>query len=171
MPDLTFHRLEPYDLFEIERQESQMLFLGAPGDITDDAAEILADQPCAWTAWAEGRAIACFGISETFPGVNGVAWSLLAQGLGRHHLPLTRFMQEEIRKSPLARIELIAKAQDIEWLAERYPWVDPFALVAAVMAEPTPECRWAKLLGFKPVHALRRFGAAAETYMLFERFN
>jgi hypothetical protein len=43
-------------------------------------------------------------------------------------------------------------------------------MVAACMAEPSPECRWACLLGFAPAHVLRNFGAASETYMLFERF-
>lgn len=171
MSSVTFHKLEPVDLFEIERQDSQVMLLGAPGEVTDEAADILADQPCAWTAWADGRVLACFGISETFPGANGVAWSLLAKGLGRHHLQLTRFMQEQVAASPLARIELIAKAAEIDWFAEQYPWIDPWALVAAVMAEPTVECRFARLLGFRPAHVLRKFGAAQETYMLFERFN
>ena len=43
-------------------------------------------------------------------------------------------------------------------------------LTALAMKYATPECRWAKLLGFTPAHVLRRFGAASETYMLFERF-
>lgn len=171
MSSVTFHRLEPGDLFEIERQESQLLLLGAPGEVNDEVAEILAEQPCAWTAWTKGRALACFGISETFPGSNGVAWSLLAKALGAHHLELTRFMQEQVAASPLPRIELIAKAAEIESFVARYPWVDPWALVAASMAEPTVECRFARLLGFKPAHVLRRFGGAQETYMLFERFN
>lgn len=170
MSSLTFHPLEPVDLYEIERQESQMMCLGAPGEVSDEAAEILADQPCAWTAWAEGRVVACFGISETFPGKNGVAWSLLSGEIGRHHLPLTRFMQDALDRSELARIELIAKASDIEYFALKYSWMDPFALVACAMADPTPECRWAQLLGFKPAHVLRRFGAELETYLLFERF-
>lgn len=169
MSSLTFHRLEATDLFEIERQESQLLWLGASGEISDEAAEILASQDCAWTAWRAGRPIACFGISEIFEGKQGLAWSLLSAELGADHLKITRFMQEQVLMSPLARIELIAKACDVESFAQKYDWIDPWALVQVAMAEPTPECRFAKLLGFEPAHVLRNYGAASETYMLFER--
>lgn len=167
----AFHRLQAEDLFEIERQESQILWLGSPGDITWETAEILAAQPVAWTAWVEGRIMACFGISETFEGVQGVAWSLLSGSLGVHHLPLTRFMQREIAQARLARIELIAKAAEYGEAIARYPVAAARSPVTAVMADPTPECRFAALLGFNAAHVLRNFGAASETYMLFEKLG
>lgn len=172
---LAFQRLEANDLFEIERQESQLLWLGQKGDISEEAAEILADQPCAWTAWHAGRIVACFGISEIFPNVQGLAWALLSREIGARHLQLTRFMQREVRECGLVRLELLAKASEKaeelavvgEELRVRFPGQQ---LVARAMKDPTPECRWAVLLGFTPAHVLRRFGAASETYMLFERF-
>ncbi len=171
MREIAFHRLEPNDLFEIERQPSQLTVLGMPADLTEAEAQILADQDVAWTAWVAGRPIACFGISEFFAGRHGLAWSLLAEGIGADHLALTRFMRAEIAGAGLARIELIARAADIEDMAARYPWMDPWALVQVAMAEPTPECRWARLLGFRPAHVLRLYGGASETFMLFERLD
>ena len=173
---LSFQRLEAEDLFEIERQESQLTFLGSPGDITQEAAEVLASQDIAWTAWAGGRILACFGISELFHGMHGLAWALLGRQLGVHHLALTRFMQGAIRDCGLVRLELLARANDdledlIDMMAAQGMKLDGAQLVAAAMARPTPECRWAKLLGFEAAHVLRFFGAAAETHMLFERFD
>jgi hypothetical protein len=173
---LAFQRLEAGDLFEIERQESQLLWLGQKGDIGEEAAEILASQKCAWTAWHAGRIVACFGISEIFPDVQGVAWALLSAEVGAHHLELTRFMQNEIRECGLVRLELLAKASE---KAEAFAVLGEelrappsgVVLLAHAMKFATPECRWAKLLGFTPAHVLRRFGAASETYMLFEWFG
>lgn len=173
---LAFQPLEAGDLLEIERQESQLLWLGQEGDITLEAAELLAEQPIAWTAWRAGRIVACFGISETFPHVQGVAWALLAGDIGADHLALTRFMQKTVRECGLVRLELLAKASEAaEVLAvageqNGLRLSGPLLLLEA-MKEPTPECRWAQLLGFDAVHVLRRFGAASETYMLFEWFG
>lgn len=173
---LAFQRLEASDLFEIERQESQLLWLGQKGDISDEAAEILASQDCAWTAWHGGRIVACFGISEIFAGVQGLAWALLSGEIGVHHLELTRFMQREVRECGLVRLELLAKAsekaEEMAVLGEelRAP-PSGQVLLAQAMKHATPECRWAVLLGFAPAHVLRRFGAASETYMLFEWFG
>lgn len=172
MSELVFYPLAPDDLFEIERQESQVLWLGAPGEVDAEAAQLISEQDCSWTAWADGRILACFGISETFPGSNGVAWSLLSRSIGKYHLPLTRFMRGELERSGLPRIELLAKALEVEPIIEKNPHVtDPATWRLAAMADPTPECRWAVLLGFTPAHLLRRFGAACESYMLFERFG
>lgn len=173
MPEarVIFTRLDPLHLAAIAPQESQRLWLGVPGDCDFAQAQILASQSIAWTAWRSndpGSILACFGISETFPGVQGVAWALLAADLGEDHLALTRFMQREIRECGLARLELLARATDVEPFADEY---DPWMLVSASMAVPTPECRWAKLLGLEPAHVLRKFGAAGETYMLFERIG
>lgn len=173
---LTFQRLEAGDLFEISRQDSQLLWLGQEGEITDEAAAILASQPCAWTAWHAGRIVACFGISEIFANVQGVAWALLSSDIGVHHIELTRFMQKEVRTCGLIRLELLAKASEKaeelavlgEDLCVRFTGQQ---LLACAMQRATSECRWAKLLGFTPAHVLRRYGAASETYMLFEWFG
>lgn len=171
---LTFRTLEPDDLLTIERQDSQALWLGTPGDVTDEAAAGLAGEPVAWTAFRpDGSVLACFGIAETFAGVQGVAWAMLSQPIGRHHLALTRFIRDVVQAAPYQRLELLAKAREIEAVVEvgRAHGFTPMpaALVNVAMADPTPECRWAELLGFTAVHVLRKFGAASETYMLFER--
>lgn len=170
MSSIEFIPLDPADLFEIKRQESQLTVLGQDSAVDSETAEILASQPVAWTAWVAGRPLACFGISELFESVHGLAWALLSNEIGVHHLQLTRFMQRQIRECGLQRLELLAKASDVEFFAEKYHWMDPGVLVSVAMADPTPECRWAVLLGMKPAHVLRRFGAASESYMLFERF-
>lgn len=169
MSKLDFHRLEADDLLEIKAQDSQLLVLGAAAEVDPESAALLADQPESWTAWYGGRIVACFGVSETFPGKHGVGWALLSASMGVHHLAITRFIRSRIAQMDLPRIEVLARAADVEFLFQfSHEW-EPFALVAASMTEPTAECRWAKALGFEPVHVLRWFGAASETYMLFER--
>lgn len=166
--------LEPQDLMDIHRQPSQNLWLGIPGDVDFEDALHLASQPVAWTARRDdGSILACFGINETFEGVQGVAWALLSHPIGADHLALTRFIRAQVESAGLQRIELLAKASEIEGLfafsGGHGLTLDSAMLVSAAMANPTPECRWAELLGFQAAHVLRRFGAASETYMLFER--
>ena len=158
---MRFERLRADDLLAITAQDSQKLWLGTPGEVTWEQAEVLADNPVAWTAWRpDGSILACFGISELFEGKHGVGWALLSQPIGEHHLALTRRIQAEVCGAGLRRIELLARAK-----GPARGWLAP---VAEVMADPTPECRWAVLLGFTPAHVLRNFGAASESYMLFE---
>jgi hypothetical protein len=179
MREVRFSPLEPDDLLAIEQQPSQRTWMGAPCEIDHENALLLAAQPVAWTARrADGSILACFGIHETFDdllgrGVQGVAWAMLSSPVGKDHLALTRFMRRQVEAAGLQRIELIAKAVDVESfrdfaLREGFP-VDTAMLVRASMTEPTPECRWAVMLGFEPAHVLRKFGGASETYMLFER--
>ncbi len=171
---LEFKRLDPNALLAMKAQRSQQTSLGMPGDVDLAMANNLADQPEAWMAGRRnGDTIACFGISETFPGVQGVAWALLADGIGSDHLELTRFVRKVVDECGLQRLELLAKAAEIEetrgFFKECGAPTEGDALVQAVMTDPTPECRWAVALGFEPAHVLRKFGAASETYMLFER--
>lgn len=156
--------LQPEDLFEIERQDSQVMWLGTSGDVTQESAQVLASQDIAWTARRDdGSILACFGISDLFPGTHGVAWALLSQPLGADHLALTRFVQNVVAGAPHRRLELLACSADVPEGS-----LDP---VSAAMADPTPECRWAALIGFGAAHVLRNFGGASETYMLFERID
>ena len=166
---LEFRRLAANDLMDMERQPAQELWLGMSGECDQEQAELLASERVAWTAWRGDTVVACFGINETFPEVQGVAWALLSGAIGRDHVQLTRFIRDEIAGCDLLRLELLARAQDIEPLIADFPAFDSAMLVAAAMSEPTPECRWAALLGMDAAHLLRKFGAASETYMLFER--
>ena len=171
---LEFRRLRASDPLTIELQPSQETVLGLDARMEYAEAEHHAQQPVAWTAFTRGRngaerIVACFGLQETFPGHVGVGWAMLAAGVGAHHLQLTRFVRNVIATAPLARIEVMARAADIEPVAAAFPHFDPWQLVQAAMERPTPECRWAQALGLKARHVLRRFGMADETYMLFER--
>lgn len=145
---LSASLLDPADLFEIERQPSQLLLMGVAADPEMGEAEALADNPAAWTLRGhDGRIVACLGIHEAFPGSHGVAWALLAPGIGAAHHALTRFARQVVDHAAarLARIEAI---------------VDPGA----------PE-RWARLIGLPPVHLMRNMGAASEPKWLCERIR
>ena len=176
MCKVEFTKLQPVDLLEIERQPSQDLQLGLAYEWTEAEGQQLAAEPVAWTARLDGRIIACFGISETFEGLQGWGWAVLASGLGGAHLAVTRFMRSVIAGCGLARLEVLARAVDLEAVialrqAQGERDLDSGQLVALAMARPTPECRWAALLGLQPAHVLRRYGAASESYMLFERIG
>lgn len=165
-------RLVADDLRAIEPQPSQRFTLGIDTRaVSDEEAGILADQPEAWALHSRGRLLACFGIQETFPGVQGVAWAVLGDNVGSAHLAMTRFARARIAQSRLARIEAIVRASDAERVLTRHPDLDAAQLLMVVMAVPTPECTWARLVGLRPAHVLRRFGAAGETHLLFERFG
>ena len=171
-PRLSFRRLEPGDLLSIDAQASQQLVLGLRVRLDFAQAEHYAAMPVAWAARRGEELLACFGINELFAGAHGVAWAVLAEGLGRDHLALTRFMQSEIRDCGLARLELLARCVDVDLAVERLPDITGDELVQLVTKpdHATPEVRWAMMLGMEPAHVLRRFGAASESYLLYERF-
>lgn len=159
-----FRAMRPEDLFAIDVQDSQATFLGQPAEPDMETALDLAAQPVAWTALrADGSVMACFGIREAFPGKHGTAWALLGKGIGRDHLTLTRFIRKVVADCTLDRIDVMALAHD--------PGAHSWSPVAESMAKATAECRWCELLGFDAVHPMRKFGAAGEVYMLFERIQ
>lgn len=167
-------RMLATDLLDIDEQPSQRVTLGMAGTIDWESAAHLACQRVAWTARRDdGSILACFGINETFPQVQGVAWAVLSAPIGKDHLALTRFMRRAVRDSGLRRIELFARCAAVEgtraFFREHHCPVDSGTMVAVAMADPTPECRWAVRLGFEPAHVCRRFGLADEPIMLFER--
>lgn len=175
MPDggLRFSNLLPDDLFAIERQASQSTVLGMASEVSREEAEAIAAQRIAWTARdGMGRIIACFGINEPFEnGQQGFAWSILAEGIGAAHLQLTRFCRLQVVGSGLGRVDLMAKAADVEHILASRPELDSGMAVAVAMCRPSRECRWAELLGFRPAHVMRRYGPNCETFMLFEWFG
>lgn len=144
---VTFVPMTPLDAVEIQRQPSQRVQLGLVREMTEAEANDLANGGEAWTAWRDDVPIACFGLRETFPGVQAVAWAILADGLAGAHLAVTRFARTRILASPLVRIEAIVKA------------------------DVPAECAWAKCVGLTAAHILRRFGAASEDHVLFERIR
>lgn len=136
------------DAIAIQRQSSQAVQLGIARVMTIEEARDLAEAPGeAWTAKVHDRIVACFGLRETFPGMQAVAWAILSNDVGRSHLRITRFARRRIVTSSLRRIEAIVKA------------------------DAPAEGTWASLVGLAPAHVLRCFGAAAETHVLHERIR
>lgn len=168
-----FSPMEADDLLSIEWQDSQRLILGARALVEREEAEALADEPEAWSAWHDGRLVACIGITESFAGLQGVAWAVLAPGLYGPHLALTRFARSRLDACGLCRLETFARAIDIEPAIAAEPGLsgDGLNAIAASREFRTPEISWAMLLGFRPAHVLRKFGAASETMMLLERIS
>lgn len=168
---LHVRRMVPSDLCEIVVQPSQRTVFGIPLEFSDEEAEALAAQRDAWAALIDGRVACCISIAENFPGKSGVAMALFAEGIGTAHVALTRFARRIVAQSPLPRIEAVALANDAEQILCRFPNLDPFELLNAVLVDPTPACRWAMMTGLTPVAPLRKFGAASETHVLFERIR
>lgn len=169
---LDIRPLEPVDLMAIDLQASQRVTLGIDTrEVTIDEAEDLCSHPVAWSVRNGGRLIACIGISETFAGLQGVTWAHLAPNLGAAHLALTRFARACVVDSGLARIEGIVRGPDAESVIDHFPGLaaDGHALLTALLEFPTPEMTWARLCGLRPAHVLRKFGAAAQTHILYER--
>lgn len=145
---VTFAAMVATDALVIQRQASQRVQLGIERDVTIDEARDLVEGPGeAWTVRHRGRIVACLGLRETFPGRQAVAWAILAEGVGAAHLAVTRFARRRIAASGLARIEAI------------------------VRADVPAECAWAQLVGLRPAHVLRAFGARSETHLLCERIG
>lgn len=169
---LAFSRMQPEDLFAIDVQESQTTFLGQDATPDEETAYNLASQPVAWTAWRDSKVLACFGFNEAFPGKHGTAWALLGKDIGRDHLALTRFVRKVVEGCTLDRLDVLARCEDVEpIMLGGKPWPAPAALLKLALVDPTPEVRWCLMLGFEPAHLLRKFGAAGETYMMFERIK
>lgn len=170
---LKFSFLRPADLLAMEVQPSQSMVLGEPHQWDEEQAAQLCNQPVAWCAREAGgerlgRIVACFGIVEVFAGVQGYGWAALAPEIGPAHFELTRFVQGQVAGCGLARLELraVASPRFEADLAEAGGAANPLAVA---FRRATPEMRWAVLLGLTPAHVLRQYGAARETYVLFER--
>lgn len=173
MAEVSIRRMTAADLLAIEPQASQRMTLGVDtGGLSAEEAGELADQTHAWAVrGGDGRLIGCMGIRETFPGAQGVAWATLADGIGSAHLAMTRFARSCVTGCGLARVEAIIAAPDAECVIAAYPALDAQQLLDALQATPTPEMIWARLVGLRAAHVLRKFGAAAQTHILFERIG
>lgn len=168
-----FEKLKPQHLLDLVPQASQQLQYGLPvDDISWDEAAALAEQDNCWSAIGDdGKILACLGVNETFPGVQGVSWAFFAENLGREMVPITQFAREVvIGLSPLRRIEAIVRCEEMpDWLEEeRLPEIRASVAVAWAMRHATPQVSWAIKVGLDPVAVLRAFGAAGEAHMLLE---
>jgi hypothetical protein len=172
---LTFSRLEAADMLALQAGRRNRVVFGMPVVATREEAAAIAAERVAWAARVVGsggaKLIACFGIVEHFSGVHGLAWAMLADRIGVAHLPLTRFVASEIAACGLPRLELLARGPDLEPLLKAWPGLDTGQIVALALARPTPEMRWARMIGMTPAHVLRFYGGAAETFVLYERLE
>lgn len=142
---VDIHPMMGLDAMEIQRQPSQRVQLGLDREMTREEADALAHGPGeAWCARVDGRIVALTGLRETFPGVQAVAWAILAEDIGAAHLAVTRHARRQIEASRYRRIEAI------------------------VRAEVPAEVAWAKLVGLAPAYVLQCFGAASEPHVLCE---
>jgi len=166
--------MEPWHAAAIEAQASQAQTLGLTVEMDEDYGRHLIDNPGeAWCAIEGGRVVALFGLIEVFVARQATAWAVLSGEIGRHHLAITRFCAERIRASGYARIEAIVECGDAEQLLARFPDLTPGELLELLnfSSFATPGTRWARACGLRPATVLRRYGAASETHMLFERIG
>jgi hypothetical protein len=170
---LRFVPMEARHGVEIRRQPSQAMQLGLRADMSVEDAEALASGREAWAALegdgAAERIVACFGIIDTFPDAQGALWATLSDQVGAHHLAITRFCHARLALVDLPRVEAIVECADAEPVLARFPDLDAGELLAVLCEAPTPSMRWAASAGLKPSAVLRKYGAASETHMLFER--
>lgn len=142
---VTIRPMTVADAMSLQRQSSQQVQVGLVRDMSVEVAQDLIDNGEAWTAERAGVPVAIMGLRETFAGRQGVAWAVLAEGVGAAHLPISRHARRRIADSALVRIEAIVRV-DVD-----------------------AEMLWARLVGLEPRCLLRKFGALSEDHMLFER--
>jgi hypothetical protein len=171
---LRFVPMEPWHGVEIRRQPSQRLQLGLRADLSEAEAAELAKGREAWAALASNgiadRIVAIGGIVDVFPGTHGALWATLSDRVGKHHLEISRYGRLLVERCPLGRLEAIVEAPDVEALVTRTAG-DAGQLIELARLSPTPEMRWAEMSGLKAAAVLRRYGAAGQTHMLYERIR
>lgn len=132
------------DVTRLQLQAAQRLFLGPDRPLDLDYGEgLIAAGPC-WTVEREdGSILGCLGFAEQGPGY-AVCWALLAEGLGRDHLALSRLVRERMLAAPYRRIE------------------------ALIRADHPKGAQWARLVGLSFGFRVRAAGPEGEDFDLFE---
>lgn len=145
MSGLEFRPMLAGDAVLIDIQPSQRYELGLfTPSLSMAEGEDLADNGLAWTAHRGTSIVTIAGFRELFPG-HAYVWAVLAAGIGRDHLAVTRFAREKIAAAPYRRLEAIVDCEN----------------EAAV--------EWAKLVGLAPVHVLHGYGPEGKPHILFEK--
>ena len=122
----------------------QQEWLGATSPILDHdyGRAVLESGPC-WTARdAAGWVLGAGGFQEFGSGY-AIAWALMAQGIGRDHMALTRAVRAKIAEAPYSRVEALIRD---DW---------------------PPARRWAQLLGLRPV--FRQHSAELDRFWVWAR--
>lgn len=133
----------PDDLRMLALQSSQAelsTFIGANG-----FAEQVGASGEAWTAFAEGRPIACCGFQYPWTG-RAIAWAVLSHAAGPHMRRLTTACREAFDRCSAERIEATV--------------VDGFV----------PGMRWVAMLGFEYEGKLRRY-CRGDDYLAYARLK
>lgn len=133
----------PDDLRTLALQDAQaelQSFIGANG-----FAEQITRGGEAWTAFADGRPIACCGFQYPWEG-RAQAWAVLAKSAGKHMHRLTTACRQAFVQCPADRIE------------------------ATVLSGFTPGVRWVGMLGFQFEARLTRY-CRGEDYLAFVRLR
>lgn len=142
---VTFRAMVAEDVLAIDVQSSQQIGFSGPVKDIDHGRALVAAGP-AWSAiGADGAVLVCAGISEIFPGLQGVAWSLVGARIGRAHVAITRFARATIANSPLRRIEAIVRADQHKGR------------------------EWAKAVGLELNTVMMAWGPDSSPHFLFER--
>lgn len=97
----------------------------------------------AWTAWIDGRAVACGGIATLWRG-RGQAWCLLARGI-------PKWAWISIHRAAVARLREAGA---------RGTW----RIEAEALADYAPAVRWLEMLGFTRECLSRRYGPGGEDF-------
>jgi hypothetical protein len=136
---VTLSPFVPADLDWLFLEPVQQAWLGATSPVLDEdyGRAVLECGPC-WTARdGNGWVLGAGGFQEfgrSWDAANSergggyaIAWGLVAQGVGRDHLALTRLVRAKIAEAPYGRVEALIRA---DW---------------------PPARRWARMLGLRPV--------------------
>lgn len=141
---ISVRPFQPEDLGWLFLEPEQQMWLGATSPVLDEdyGRQVRECGPC-WTVRdSKGWVLGAGGFQEFGKGY-AIAWALLAQGIGRDHLAMTRVAREWIAAAPYTRVEALIRD---DW---------------------PPAARWARLLGLRPV--FRRHSAELDRFWIWAR--
>lgn len=144
-------------LLTLDIQPRQRMQLGRDARFSPEEAEHTVAAGEGWAVLEGGRVAAAYGLAETYPGRHAIAWAMFGTGLNGVHLALSRHARARIAASTLRRIEAVALCDQAAMTLDE------------ALARPTPEMRWATMVGLRPHCLLRQFGGASETLVYYER--
>jgi RimJ/RimL family protein N-acetyltransferase len=138
-------KFEHFQSMELDRPH-QTFFLDFPGH-----REMLlrAEQQPAWTAWYEGRVIACGGIVPFWKGV-GEGWFFASPEIAKH------------------KVALVKSVKGLLWDMEEGGY---HRIQAVVLESSRPGRRLVEYLGFKFESILKKYGPGGENFIMYGRVS
>lgn len=136
--------MRPDDAVSLNLQLTQRIWLGSTGRPLDRSyGQMLMDAgPCWAVQRRDGSVIAACGFAMHWDSY-ATCWAMLAEGLGRDHLRLSRIVKAKMAASTIARIE------------------------ALIRADHPAGAKWARLVGLQPSALLECAGPDGADYHLF----